>query len=590
MRQADMRSLMQTRCWLTLAATLLASATLLADDTLTRLVPADVGICLELHDLAQQADEFASGPLFARWQAFPPLALWNEKNLPALQKIFAEIDRQLGVEVSDAWQHALGRRSLLAVWPPQAGDPVPTQGLLLVEADDELLIPRLLDGLRRAQEQAGELSSFREEVFAGAAYRVHSVQRGGTQSQIYLAAAGRLGVLASHEHLMRRVLELRAGVPAKAPDLAASAAYRAASACLEPGACVRLFVNPRAWDAALQSIPPSSNRQEARSQEMLKSGWSAMRFAASSLRLTPHPTWEFFVQCDGLPAASPLADLLDSFSGAAGFLERVPADCLLAIALQVDVRRLMRRVAMLETGADEANERPNGAQVVWNLLDQLLAGAGPGAGAALLPAGGESRDWPFDLILGIQTRSRPEAARQPSDDNLHETLRTLLLLAAALQSLQPDALAAEVRTVQEKERKFTQVTQVKSLPAEMTATFALVGNHLLFGTSLDCVARAADLPRAESLVAASPSVKRAGKRIEGPGQIVYVNFAAGRRFVKAHAERLAARVAESKGIPAEMATLGLNQLHAVLELADEALFAARIDRTGIAVTATLSAE
>ena len=141
---------MTRRAALVLAAWLAASLPLLAGSTLTRLVPADAGLCLTLEDAATHADRFLASPLFARLREYPPLAEWRREHGTPLKRIAGDVSRQLGVEVDDAWRRAFGRQTVLAVWPP-AADQKEGPGLLLVEADDAELLSRLVAGIRSAQ-------------------------------------------------------------------------------------------------------------------------------------------------------------------------------------------------------------------------------------------------------------------------------------------------------------------------------------------------------------------------------------------------------------------------------------------------------
>jgi hypothetical protein len=569
---------------------MLSASRLPAEESLARIVPADAGLCLEVDGLAEQLEAIAAGTMLERWRAFPPLAAWQEKNVPALKLIAGQISQQLGVSVLDVWRQGLGRRSLLAVWPPDPEHPDITRGLLLVEALDEQLLPRLLQGLRQAQERSGELIEYREATHAGITYRVHGMKRGGERSTVYLAATGRLGVLATHEDLLHRALELRAAAE-KVAGLANEPAYQAARQRVEPGAAVRLVVNPRAWDAALRAMPRAANPNEARSQELVQSGWEGIRWGAASLRLAPHPTLEIHVEFEPFPDSSPLVQMLESFAGEAALVQQTPAEALLAIVGRIDLGRLIRLAATVESAAkaETAPKQPNPALAIWNLLDQLLAGVGPEWSAVVVPAEGGTQRLPFDLVVSLETRSQTAAAGTMSDADLQSTLRTLLLMLATANNLQPDAAVAEVTSTEVGGRRFQQVVNLESLPQGMTATFATLRRCVVAGTSLEAVGKIFDVESSASL-AASPSIKRVVERLGVPGHLFYINLARTRESIARNAAPLAAHLAQEKGVSVEEARKGLAQVESVLALADVALVAIRVERESIALRAELIVE
>jgi hypothetical protein len=546
--------------------------------SLTRLVPDDAGLCLTLQDAAAHADRFLESPLYARLREFPPLSAWRSEHAPAVRRISAEMSRQLGVEVDDVWRRAVGRQTVLAVWPPEEAGQKQGPGLLLIEAQDAELLSRLVAGLRSAQQRAGDVMDTRRATHRGLEYEERRIKRGEGTVHVYLAVLDRIGVLASHEHLLHRVLELHATRDVAGPRLAQLPAYLAALEQVDAAAPARLFVNPRAWDAALaRSLPADESRKPG--QLLLAQFWRSLHYGVFAFSLHPQARADGFLAVDERGDANELSEVLGALSGPAVMLDRIPSESLAAAAGTVDVTRLLRWARGMDR--DGPPSRRSLPEIVWSLIDGTFQGIGPGFGG-FLAAPPEGSEFPIAAAAGMQIQGRapaqPDGMLKPA-----EALRSVLQAALAL-SPPREGHAPQLKSRTLGETEILTVVDLAEAPPGLAPSFAFTDGTLFVGTIPGVVEQAAAATPVSPL-AAKPVFRRLlTPRLQAPTHAAYANLAALRRWLAAEGDRLAAMLSQGKD-SADDARHGLEQLGMLLKLADHAAAAAQFEPTGIRVTA-----
>lgn len=575
---------MTRRAALMLAAWLAAAVEMLAGTTLTRLVPADAGLCLTLEDAATHADRFLASPLFARLREYPPLAEWRREHGPPLKRIAGDVSRQLGVEVDDAWRRAFGRQALLAVWPPDGPDQKQGPGLLLVEADDAELLSRLVAGIRSAQQRSGDVLDSRHVTYRGLEYEERRIKRGTEDMRIYLAVLDRIGVLASQEDLIERVLDLHLTREVAGARLAQLPAFQTAMTQVDPAAPAKLFVNPRSWDAALAHSLPDG--KSGLGQQFVTQAWRSLEYAVFAFSLHPQASAEGFLALQNHADASHFSEVGAALSGPASLLEQIPADALAAATGQVDVTRLIRWVHSGD--APDAPRKRSLPEVIWSLVDGTFQGLGPGFGGFLAAPPADS-EFPLAAAAGMQIQNRvaaqPDHALKPAD-----ALRSLLQAAVALSPPRDGQSPPQLKSHAAGETEVLTLVDLAGTPPGLSPSFAFSGRTMFVGTGPQVVQRAATLAPAESLAAASVFRTLLGPRLKHPTHASYANLAALRRWLAADGDRIAAALSGDKEGPPDEARRGLEQLSSLLEVADVAAAAVQIEPSGIRLVATAAVE
>jgi hypothetical protein len=542
---------------------------------LSRWVTNDAGLCLEVDGATAQAARFMASDLGRRLDAFPPVAEWRARHGAGFAGFVAEASQQLDLSSGDLAEALFGGNALLALWPPASGEDE-SRVLVLVRADRPALLARALAGLCGAQERSGVLLDVEERSHAGHAYQVRTLRTTKGERRLWLAVVENVAILAGDDATARRVLDRCAAEAPAEGSLAASTTYESMRAQLDPAAGVRLYVNPRAWDAP--AVPDFA--EEWPLGTSLSDVWKAARGFAASMTLgetvAVHTRVEF--EPETLPSAT--RSLLAGMSGTIAPFDGVPADCLAAFAGRIEPAAFAQRVLQGSQGA-----RDDSAQTAWLLgwdfLGHAVGGLGPDftmwmdrspAGAAGLPG------W----MLGVRTAGRSP----PSTADRDQALAAALEAAIAIRQGPADNGTRLASSESEGLRLHT-ITDAGG--DGITVAFSSDEGRLLAGQSSDGVARAARLEPGQSLGASPRFRELAGRTVAASGFIAYLDCAGLRDIVDRHADTLEADMVRKKKVTPDVARRSIHQLRALLDLADSLVAAARVDESGVSMSLALSA-
>jgi hypothetical protein len=396
---------------------------------------------------------------------------------------------------------------------------------------------------------------------------------------IYLAALDCVGVLATQDELMRRVLDLHFARDVGGPRLTQLPAYQKAITQVDAAAPAKLFINPRSWDAILSRSFPEG-KPAGLGQQFVTQAWSALDYGVFAFSLHPHARAEGFLALAQQADAVHVAEVGSALSGPASMLEHIPADALAGAAGQIDVTRLLRW-AHSGDGPNAPRKRSL-PEVVWSLVDGTFQGIGPGFGG-FLAAPSEEDEFPLSAAAGMQIQGRaaaqPERTLQPAD-----ALRSLLQAAVALSPPKEGQSPPQLKSQTSGETEVLTLIDLTGAPPGVSPSFAFAGRSMFVGTGPEAVQRAASLDSAESLAAAQDFRELLGPRLKQPTHASYANLAALRRWLAAKGPQIAGLLGNQDD-PPEAARRGLEQLTRLLEVADVAAAAAQFDPSGIRLVA-----
>lgn len=553
-----------------------------AASTLADFVPHDAGVCLSLEEAAPHVDRFVAGPLYGRLNAFPPLAEWRRENVSHLNKIAAELSRQLGVSVPDAWRHIFGRQTLLAIWPPNDARQKQGSALLLVEADEAQLLARLVAGIHSAQERAGDVLESHDFDYRGVKIQSRLVRRGESSERIFLATLDRIGVLTNQQRLMEQVVDLRAR-GAAAARLSQLPAYQEAMEQIDAAAPAKLFLNPRIWDAALARAVAADDKPDAPGRQLITQAWRSLRYAVFAFSLHPQARAEGYLAFQPAAESAALSEVLGALTGPAVLLERTPADALAAAAGTADITRLVRWIN--SSARPETGRRRGLPEIIWSLVDGTFQGLGPGFGGFLMPPHPGS-EFPLAAAAAVQIQQRV-AARQANALTPAEALRSLLQASIALAPPRAGEPPPELKSEKLGQSEILTLSGLSETPPGVSPSFAFSDRTMFVGLSPQVVQTAATLEPAASLAAAPRLRELLGSRLTEPSHVGYVNLLALRHWLAAHGDAITALLAGKEEGKLVETRRGLEQLHALLSVTDHAAAAARIESTGIRLSASV---
>jgi hypothetical protein len=558
---------------------LLCSAVRCPAEELASLVPDDVGLTIELRDVAAHWERFQAGELCSRWRNFPPLAAFLARSAGERAGVSARFEELFGLSLRDLRNQVFGRDVLFAVWPPdRPGSDGPA--LLLVEAPDAPLLRQVVDRFVEQRKQAGKLKEARELEFGGRTITVYQIEGQANRPAVFLAAWNELGVMTTSGPILERVLKARSLPADDRVGLAALAGYRAGSKRLNPAACLRAFVNPGPWNN-LMGADPARTPQLPRLRQAVVATWQASDYLVASVDIGERFEAEAFLAFDDAKLPLPVREVLASAGGGCELFEKVPDDALIALLGRLDVGQLVQSFARGDLQPWSGRPPPSLA-----LAGVLAVASGLGKDVALyvLPPKTEAdgQPWPIDWLIGLQTQPV-----EPDSPNLGEALDPLVRAALrfAVQNdrlRRPDSLARVAST----ERDGLRITSVEGMGQRAPRVlYTQRGGLVWAGTSTARLVAAAG-GAAGSRAQAHRLQPLLNPRVGRPSDLLFVDLAGLERLLDkpASAEMLSA----AKGLDPSATRRRLDELGDLLKLGDKLVAQVAIDSAGVGVALHVS--
>lgn len=412
----------------TIAATLLLATNGLAaqappGDALRTLVGKDVGLCLEFHDLGTHRGNLRKSEFARRWRATKLFThLKQSKPFREFGKFRAQIELLTGKPLPEFFDGLFGQSVVLAVYPSGKGEPV---GVLITKASDRKTLDHALASWKRAEpKREARAITYRKREYIRFA-------RKEDPKPLFLATLNDVFVLSDNEAAVQRVIRLAESPKGAADSLAKSKLYAEARKSIRGKPAATGFINPRAWDAALKIDGDSAS-----SERIPAAIWRGCRWVMAGLRLDDGLVFDAVVQFDKerLPAASRKS--FERIAGKPAFLDRVPADALIAVAGRFDpqgISNVLKTVAM-GPNADDLNRMRKVAQALlgFDPVKDALPNLRPNYGFYLVGRSAKGGRVPFDGLAAVEiNKDAPKARIETGLANVMRFLVTSFNLQAA---------------------------------------------------------------------------------------------------------------------------------------------------------------
>jgi hypothetical protein len=565
-----------------------ASAVRADEPPLAALVPDDVGLYLEADRLPERLQAWEAQGLLARFDAFAPLGRWRRE---VFEKLGAGVDqaaRELNLTPAELRDRLAGRRTALAVWPPDAPGGTDRPVLALMQQADVPQAVDFVDRLVAAHQRSGRQIDAHDAAHAGVDYRVCVVDRDGGPRTLCAAALGSLAVLASDESLIQRVVDLH--TQSGAGSLAESAEHRAAVASAPSAAVLWVFLNPRAFDAEVissrQGVTADAGPTAAQQAEI--DFWRALRHAQVALEPGPDVRLELRVAWDASRFSSTQRAAVDRLAGSADYAARVPRGALAYWCGTPDVGPSLDALLHGEAAPTEATGDAGGA--AWQLLRQSLGRVGPRAGLALLEAADRPADENPLYWLGAAELASPGSDAPSAAGDLRTRLATVAALAVQWHNRRHPDAPATVRQAGHGDTAVVALEGLPNLPRGLFLAPTVDQSWLLASDRPEAVADASASTPTDRLAADPRYAELFDSRWAGAGHVLYLDCAALRRTATAHESALVAALAKARGVEPEQARDNLQRLIDLLRVADRLLCTAQVDESGLVVGARLAVD
>lgn len=559
-----------------------------AAENLANWINSDVGLCLEIDQIADECRRFGESALYDRLKRFRPLAQAWQRHKPGLVALAGEVQRRTGATPLEIGRRLLGRKVLFAIWPPLNPATDKPEALVLIDAPDEQFMRRTLEKLVAARKQGGRWKESYSLTVGATSITVDVVVPDEGPSQFFIASSGKLAALSTSRDLLRAAFERRASDD-RTSSLSELPAYQAANERLSRQVVARLWVNPRIWAPSLEADVKrkTPGSEEARTQAALVEIWKATEYAAAGLHLAPRLGLELASQWNAAAFPAAAREAVQIVAGGSRMIEQIPADALLAVAGHADFGRLIRSLI-----ANQWQETANAAQPGTDIHPErilfwaLSAGLGPDCGFWVernqsFGVEGAEQLLPITVIAGIATQPLvPDHSRAALAQNIEPLLHALV--AAGVESVNRRE-GKQLAAVRSSERAGTIVTSISGLvPGKPQQEFAYAVDRqhwLWFGTAAAGIERAA-------LAATTDGLRsRLADRLPfsaggSPGTLIYVNLVGWRKL--ASLGRPAFEFLwEGKRIAEKAKDEQFQSFVAVSEMANALLVTSTVDETGL---------
>ncbi len=531
-------------------------------DELLRMVPDDVGFCLVIQDLRNHSATLLASPFVQTLRQAP-----GEPSM-GLQKL-DEVDRQLekllGVSWSELRDEVLGDCVVFAYRPGPTSQPGQEQGLALVWARKPEVLTGLIERLNAFQKSNGDLKELQERTYRDQKY-FHRVEK---KEEGFYYQRGRVLVFATREELLKQAIDRQA---APGDESFVARQFRLLGAEKKLAA---LWINPRAFDAAMEHSAIEAQGQQAAFLRNFLRYWKALDGIALSGTVERDLELELAIQARPTDLPPAAQRFLAEAAKPSALWSRCSENTMLAVCGRFDAAALYEVIAEFLTPEDRqamrgALERTLGAVLDRDLVKDVLPYLGPDWGFLVMAPAADDRSWLPQLAFAVAVR--PGADRAAPVDQL---LLSAVEFAARLWVLsynQQHKDQVVLKTTTQDQTRVHYLANDQGFPPGIQPAFALQGGFLVLANSPEVVRR---LGQAAT-----------GAPVVGKEEVLVLRASVKqfRIWFKERFEPLAAYLAEKNGITREEAGRRMNEALAILQLVEEVELTQRSEKGQVRLT------
>ena len=563
---------------------------------LLRMVPADVGACLILRDLAGHWDRLRQSALwvdlqqtavYQAWRASPGYARFQEQK--------ARLEAAFG-PLADVLKNLVGQQVVLAFRPDPGGDPSQGQGLLLSQTRDADATARLIQTLHRIERSEMKLVRLTVRQHKGHTYHEKVVVQKGKESAQYYAQLDTALVVSNQKQMLLDALALR-GTRGQG-SLARSAVVAETLAPLGPSAMATLFVNPRRFDAQMaladKQVLASGNPGRRFVHAMLRRNWEALKGFGATLSFDGGIVLRLYSSLEPGKMSATDARIMAAGRVVPKLWPYLPPQPLVVVtgsgdfaaSLEVLERSLGPRG---RRGLVTAKALLGGFMGTTDVQRDVLSRLGPGFAlwAECDPTPDAEQAFP-QVTLAFRVREPATRPTTQPTDTLRKRMTTALETAMRMVVL-PHNLRDPKHPIVPKQMKLGKgvlhyVDGRGKWGRGLVPGFAFCGSYLLLGTHKDTIVRfhhrmAGGRPGPASDPLPLAAARRAG--CAGAQHVTFVDVPQVRSVLRAHRQWLIDQAVAKKGKSPEEAAADLDRLDEILAWSGEFCWATRVQRDGV---------
>jgi hypothetical protein len=516
-----------------------------ARDELLRLVPDDVGFCLVLEDLRGHTARLLESPFVKQFEKSAMEA--QLKADPDWRKFTAgrdHIESLLGIEWPKLRDEIIGDAVVFAARPSVMDKPNEEKALVLLRARDAQELAKLVTRINALQQVSGEFKAVEAREHGGQGY----FERVGAKTAPYYALIGPLLIVASDEAILREALDRRSAgaepvLSKRLRDLLGT----------EPR-LVRLWLNPRAFDAAMAANAEKGTDEQKAALRNVLTWWKTLDGAAFGLGIHDDAILTFAAQAHPDRLSPAARRFLAGVGKPSDLWRQFPDNALFACACRFDVSAFEEMLGEFLTPISrkklhEGLDRFVGAALDKEVVKEVLPCLGPDFGLCLTAPESGSDNWLPHAVAAMRVRS---GDKRPAIDQALFTAATGLAQAAVVDHNRKNDQRMILKTEFQDKVEVKYLTGAAGLPAGLQPAFALKDGYLVLASSPEALRRFAptsNLPTDEV-------------------PFVRVSFADLRKYLASHRAALVAALAKHNKAKPEDVESHLDGLLPALELFD----------------------
>jgi hypothetical protein len=453
-------------------------------DELLRLVPPDAGFCLVLEDIRGHGTALLESPFFKQFRASPAAGkIIASPETRKLSEIDEFLQKNLHISSTQLRDEIIGEALVLVYRAGPPGKPEDEEGMLLLHARDAKLLSNLLGRINELQKDSGDLEKLEERTHAGAKY-FHRVEAKG-ENFYYLR--GPLLAFSTRERMLRQLIERDTADKLETESVVARE-FRSLGVARP---LVALWVNPRAFDRALDERASAAAGAQAVALKNLRTYWKALEGIAVSVDLEKDFELALAVRAnpDKLPHSA--RRFIQAAAHQSELWACFPDNSMIATAVRFDIAAFVD--ACSEFLAEEARvpvrvaiEHTVGAILGPDLVPSLVPHLGPDMGLCVVAPAPAEKSWVPQMIVAL--RVRPGEAGDAPELTLANALNSLATLLVFTQNAgRPGALKLQAARQDSVDVKY--LVDDEKFPPGFQPAFALKDGYALVAGSPDTVRR-----------------------------------------------------------------------------------------------------
>lgn len=455
-------------------------------DALLRFVPENTAFCVVLQELRSHWAALRDSPFAEQFRRSSLAeAAWGSEERQKLERAEKHL-QMIGLDWARVRDELLGDAIVFAFRPGPPGKPEQDQGLFLLHAQNAKVLADLIDQFNDLETKAEVLKNIEERQYNGVTY----LRRVSTRSVTYYLVRGPILVLTGQEGILRQALDQEQALAREAEPLL----VRQLKQMSADRALLALWVNPRAFDAAMAARATQAAPAERAAATTMAACWTAVEGLVLSLHLERELSLVLAVRGRSEQLPAPARVFLAQASRTSELWRLLPEDPLLALTGRIDLSALFDTLGefLSPKGRQSLQSEVNrtlGATIGRNFIKEILPHLGPDLGLCLIATAEHEKEWLPRVLLALRVAEGDPVA--PADKAILEVVQLLVRVLILAHNTHQAGPTIELKKRLVEKQEIWVVSGNGVFPPGVQPAFALRNGYLVLASSPEVIERLA---------------------------------------------------------------------------------------------------